>query len=143
MRPSWLICFLGTKLVGLTRTGPLTLPLSPNTESCVGGEGKTGNADPGQRARGRRSRSSCLALALGYNPLPRWGSMRRSGLLPLHEYPISTKLRPSASQTSNLKNSCLGLLLIEVTFLRENDVRYSKSRIHCYRHAAKEQLWAG
>jgi len=40
--------------------------------------------------RGRRSRSSCLALALGYNPPPRWGSMLK-------------KRPPAASQMSNLQ----------------------------------------
>jgi hypothetical protein len=61
--------------------------LSPQPKKRVGGEGKTVGTVTQGGARG-----SCLALALGYNPPPRWG-------------PTWKKRPPAASQMSNLEHS--------------------------------------
>ena len=64
---------------------PLTLALSPNPRSVLGErEDIVGTLTQGG------ARGSCLALALGYNPPPRWGSMWK-------------KRPPAASQMSNLQ----------------------------------------
>jgi hypothetical protein len=67
--------------------GPLTLALSPNTENVLGERVKL-VATPTQGG----ARGSCLALAPGYNPPPRWGFTRK-------------KRPPAASQMSNLRTS--------------------------------------
>ena len=70
--------FLGTKreFRESARYCPLTPTLSPNTENVLGERVETGwNADPGRRTSGRRSRSSCLALALGCNSPPPLGAL--------------------------------------------------------------------
>jgi hypothetical protein len=65
--------------------GPLTPALSPNRENVLGERVKLVATLTQGDALG-----SCLALALGYHPLPRWGSMRE-------------KRPPAASQMSNLR----------------------------------------
>ena len=52
--------------------GPLTLALSPNTENELEERVELVVTLTQGGARG-----SCLALALGYDPLPRRGSMRK------------------------------------------------------------------
>ena len=64
---------------------PLTLALSPNTKDVLGERAKLVETPTQGGARG-----SCLALALGYNPPPRWGSMKK-------------KRPPAASRMSNLQ----------------------------------------
>ena len=62
---------------------PLTLALSPNPRNVLGErEDIVGTLTQGG------ARGSCLALALGYNPPPRWGSTLK-------------KRPPAASQMSN------------------------------------------
>ena len=79
-------CLVGTKreLCETVEPSPLTLALSPNPRNGLGErEDIVGTLTQGG------ARGSCLALALGYNPPPRWGSTLK-------------KRPPAASQISSL-----------------------------------------
>jgi len=78
-------CLVGTKreVCETVEPSPLTLALSPNPRNVLG-EREDIVGTPGG------ARGSCLALALGYNPPPRWGSAWK-------------KRPPAASQMSNLQ----------------------------------------
>jgi len=104
-------CLVGTKreLCETVEPSPLTLALSPNPRNGLGErEDIVGTLTQGG------ARGSCLALALGYNPPPRWGSTLK-------------KRPPAASQMSNLERGsllplCNGAILLRRSLLRPNSL---------------------
>ena len=80
---------------------PLTLALSPNPRNGLGErEDIVGTLTQGG------ARGSCLALALGYSPPPRWGSTLK-------------KRPPAASQMSNLQPAVNGWPVLKDKKARE------------------------
>ena len=97
-------CLVGTKRGVCERVepSPLTLALSPNPRNVLGER-----EDIVETLTQGDARGSCLALALGYNPRPRWGSTWK-------------KRPPAASQMSKLQVQASSLLRSDARLPRRN-----------------------